>query len=196
MRKLVAILTMAFILLGGASAWAGERITLDCIDMPGCCTFTCVMIDVKCCGGGYGSGPLLAEFLSPQGAVLGTATFTGNWCCGETYGQTDKPVNSNEVCSIRLVKPQDDCTTITWASLRVLCGDECHSKWHKVFKGNLWCWETIPPVVPPAAAPPPPPPPPPAEPPAVEPEPEKVPEFAPPPDTEPEPEVIVVPGRG
>jgi hypothetical protein len=195
MRKIVAILAMAFILLSGASAWAGERITLDCINMPGCCTITCAMIDLDCCGCGNGNGPLLAEFLSPKGEVLGTATFAQGWCCGETYGQLDKPVNSNDVCSIRLVKPQDDCTVAKWASLRVRCGDECCSKWHKVFKGDLWCWETIP-VEQKAVTPPPPPPPPPAEPPAVEPEPETIPEFAPPPDSETEPEVIVVPGRG
>ena len=198
MRYLVLVLLLAGSMLFGAQAWASEQTTLYCINMPWCCQFNCAMIDVECCGCGQGSGPLLAEFLDANSAVLGTATFTGDWCCGDTYGQLDKPVDANAVCSIRLVKPTDCGVVITWASLRVYCGDQCCGKWHKVFKGDIWCWQPVPaPAAEPAPLP--------AEPPQVvtpveEPstgwEPQPEPESEPAPEPEPEPEVIQVPGRG
>jgi hypothetical protein len=194
MRKMVAVLAIAGFLALGSAAWAGQQISLDCIHMPGCCEITCVSIDVECCGCENGNGPLLVQFLDCEGSVLGTATFECGWCYGNNIGQLDTPVNANGVASVRLVKPEDDTTAVTWASLKVYCGDECHGKWFKVFKGDLWCWETIPAA--PAAVPPPPPPPPA---PVVEPpKSEWVPEPAPEPEPEPkpEPEVIVVPGRG
>jgi hypothetical protein len=198
MRKYVALFAVVAVLLWGGSALAGERIELNCIDMPWCCTFTCVMIDVDCCGYGCPTGPLMAEFLNGTGEVLGTATFTGNWCDDESFGQTDKPVEAAQVCSIRLVKPDDDCIPVTWASLKVYCGDNCCGKWYKVFKGDLWCWQPIPAPIPepvpvPAVVE--------KTTPAPKPEPQT--EAQPEPQFEmpaeqpaPEPEVIVVPGRG
>jgi hypothetical protein len=195
MHKRIAILIVLAAVLLGTTAWAGEQIDLYCLKLPGCCQITCVTIDLECCGCGNGQGPLLAEFRDCKGAVLGTATFT-NWCCGETSGMLDKPVDSNAVNSIRLIK-QDDNTIVTWATIRVYCGDNCCGKWKKIFKGDLWCWDQIPapkPVVEQA----PPPAPPAEEPPYVAPEPEDKPDFSnfPEPQPEPEPEVIVVPGNG
>ncbi len=143
MHKRIAMLLVLVVTLLSTTAWAAEQIDLNCLKMPGCCQITCVTIDLECCGCDYGKTPLLAEFRGCKGEVLGTATFTGDWCCGETSGRLDKPVNSDDVYSIRLIK-QDDDVTITWASIRVYCGDNCCGKWKKIFKGDLWCWERIP----------------------------------------------------
>lgn len=146
MRKTVylgALLSLCLFMLG-STAWAAEQIDLDCIKMPRCCTFTCVMIDAECCGCYGDSGLLMAEFLDRSGEVLGTATFDGNWCYCESTAMLDTPVDSSDVCSIRLVKENDD-VMVTWASLRVFCDDSCScGKWYKVFKGDLWCWERVP----------------------------------------------------
>ncbi|MEZ5339204.1 MAG: hypothetical protein R3F46_13215 [bacterium] len=144
MRRFVSILSLLCILAWGSAARAAEQIDLRCIKMPRCCTFTCVMIDAECCGCYGASGALMAEFLDRQGNVLGTATFNGNWCRCETTAQLDTPVDANDVCSIRLVK-EDDNVMVTWASLRVFCDDSCRcGKWYKVFKGELWCWDSVP----------------------------------------------------
>lgn len=193
-KKLAGLLVLGLLLLG-TTAWAGEQVDLYCLKLPGCCQITCVTLDLECCGCSMGKSPLVAEFRGCKNEVLGTATFAGDWCCGETTAMLDKPVNSEDVYYIRLIK-QDDDVTVTWASVRVYCGDACCGKWKKIFKGDL-CWEMIPapkPVVEQA----PPPPPPAEEPPAVEPEPEPRPDFSqfPEPEPEPEPEVIVVPGKG
>lgn len=197
MRNVLSMLAIVGLLVFSTAAYAGEQYMLDCVDMPSCCMITCAVIDVDCCECDWPASPLVAEFLDSAGNVLGTASFGGNWCCGEeTYAELDKPVDADAVCAVRLVK-QDDNVTVTWASLKVFCGDECWGKWYKVFKGDLWCWEPIPAVAPP------PPPAPPAEPPVVTPPPAPAPAPKPEPRFEmpeeqpaPEPEVIVVPGRG
>ena len=195
MRNLVAALVLVVSLALSATAWGAEQTTLYCTHMPSCCIITCVQIDLECCGCGGPTGPLLAEFLDAEGVVLGTATFTGDWCDCESIATLDKPVDANLVCSVRLVK-EDDAIVVTWAKLKVYCGDECWGKWYKVFKGDL-CWEPVPA---PAPMPEPPAPPvmaPPVEKPQVAPKPEpkyEMPEKEP--EPEPEPEVIQVPGRG
>jgi hypothetical protein len=198
MRKYIALWTLLSAFILGTSAFAAEQIELDCINMPGCCTFSCVMIDLDCCGCECGSGSLWAEFLDREGTVLGTASFDGHWCNRETYGQLDVPVDADAVCSIRLVK-EDDSVVVTWGSLRILCEDNCScGKWKKVWKGDLWCWERVPepvmeePVaeVPPPARPTPPP---------VAKKPEPRHDFSYFPDAQPEPEdeeVMIVIGNG
>jgi hypothetical protein len=195
MRNLIVALVLVVSLAISATAWGAEQTTLYCTHMPTCCTITCAMIDIDICGDGCPTAPLLAEFLDDQGNVLGTATFTGNWAGGESYSELDKPVDADLVCSVRLIK-EDECITVTWAKLKVYCGDECWGKWYKVFKGDL-CWEPV--VVPaPEPVPAPPAPPvmaPPVEKPRAEPKPEPKYEM-PAEEPEAEPEVIQVPGRG
>jgi hypothetical protein len=197
MRKYLAVLLVLAVLAFGTAAWADEQLVLGCLDMPYCCQISCVKIDVNCCGYGCNNGPLRAEFLNMKGEILGTAVFSCNWCNEESVASLDKPVNASDVCSVRLVKPNNDCQSVTWASLKVFCGTECGGKWKKVFKGDLWCWEPVPAPKPAPVVEDTPPPAPPAEaPPAVEPEPK--PDFSsfPEPTPEPEPEVILVPGNG
>jgi hypothetical protein len=181
MRNLVVAFVLVVSLAFTATAWGAEQTTLYCTHMPTCCTITCAMIDSDICGYGCPTAPLVAEFLDGEGMVLGTATFTDNWANTESYAELDKPVDANLVCSVRLTK-EDECITITWAKLKVYCGDECWGKWYKVFKGDL-CWEPMMVAPEPVPAPP--------APPVVTP-----PVAKPKPEPKPEPEVIQVPGRG
>ena len=196
-KRLIILALLAMSSLG-TTAFAAEQIELNCVNMPGCCTITCVKIDLDCCGSYCSTGALWAEFLDREGTILGTASFDGNWCNRESYGQLDTPVNSSDVCAIRLVK-EDDCVIVTWGSLRVMCDDACSCKWYKVWKGDLWCWEPIPePAMeePQAELPPPVK----KTPPVVARKPEPRPDFSyfPPAQPEPEPdhEVLIVIGRG
>lgn len=199
MIKRMIVLALLAMLTLGTAAWAGEQIELNCVNMPGCCTFSCVRIDVECCGCYGASGLLMAEFLDRGGNVLGTATFDGDWCRCETTATLDTPVNSGDVCSIRLVK-EDDSVIVTWASLRVYCDDSCRcGKWYMAWKGDLWCWEPIPePAMeePQAKLPPPIK----KTPPVVARKPEPRPDFSyfpePQPEPEPDHEVLVVIGNG
>lgn len=175
-------------------ALAAQTTTLDCIKMPACCEFNCVMMDAVYCG--CTTGPITVEFLGCDGAVLGTAMLNKADCDEYFTGSTDKTVNSNDVYSIRLTNENDE-STITWAAIWVNCMVCDCGKWKKVFKGDIWCWQPVPvpapkqeAIVPPPAPPAytPPPPPPPAE--------EKPVYMPPPPPEQPEKEVEVVEGRG
>jgi len=200
MRKLIWIVCLAGMLTFAGAAMAEETTSLYCICMPYCCEFDCVMVDIdcKCCC--PSNAPLTIEFLGRDGVVLGTAVVPNYCClCDEYQVRTNQKVNAGEVCSIRLRKADNACDCI-WLSLRVYCSDPCSccGKWHKVFKGDVWCWQPVPVVAPPV------------EPPVVEmpaPAPAPVPVVTPapepehdytyfPPEEEETPEVIVVEGRG
>ena len=143
-RKTLSIWVLLCLLALGSAASAAEQIDLNCVKMQRCCTISCVKIDLECCGCYGASGALWAEFLDRSGNVLGTATFNGNWCRCETTATLDNPVNSSEVCSVRLVK-EDDSVIVTWGSLRVFCEGNCDcGKWKMAWKGDLWCWEPVP----------------------------------------------------
>lgn len=197
MKKLLVLVIVCAVLAVG-QAWAAEEFITVYPCMPGCCTFDGVMLDAKCSGCCDSSTPLFVEFLDMQQNVLGTAMFT-NWCCGEIAARVDKPVDSNQVCSIRLRKDVNSCC-VSWASIRVLCGNPCKCpKWKMAYKGDLWCWQPVPETKPaPAPAPMPEPAPAPAPAPKTEPAPAPEPQqsfdYFPP--QEEEHETLTVEGRG
>lgn len=175
-------------------ALAAQTTTLDCIKMPACCEFNCIMMDVDFCG--CTTGPLTVEFLACDGAVLGTTTLAKGDCDEYWTGSLDKTVNSNDVYSIRLTNA-DDASTITWAAIWVNCMQCDCGKWKKVFKGNIWCWEPVAAPAPePMAAMPPEPPAPVYNPPPAPPAPMPELKREPPKMEEPKKEVIEVEGRG
>lgn len=199
MRNLIAVLIAAIVMSWSSSVLAEEMTTLACINMPWCCEFSCVMVDIDCKCYCPTNDPLWVDFLGRDGAVLGSFEVPNYcWQCYEYTAMLDKAVNASDVCSIRLRKPDNACDCI-WMSLKVYCGDGCSGKWYKVFKGDVWCWQPVPVPAP-----------------APEPEPEVVVETPPPPPVDtgwekPEPdhdytyfppaeeveeEVIVVEGRG
>jgi hypothetical protein len=200
MHKKIACGLAILVLLWAGAAFAEETTTLYCIDTPWCCSFTCVMVDIDCKCYCPSNGPLTVEFLGRDGAVLGSFEVPNYCClCDEYYATLDTAVNAQDVCSIRLRKPDEACECF-WMALKVLCGDPCcRGKWYKVFKGDVWCWQPVP-----------------APQPAPEPEPEVTVVVPPPADTgwetpapepqhdfdyfppeqEEEEEVMVVEGRG
>ncbi|MDQ3024440.1 MAG: hypothetical protein M3R04_08675 [bacterium] len=191
-------MALAVGLVWSTAAQAAVETYLDCPNIPGCCTFSCVLIDVDCnddCGCACSAkGPLFVDFLDVDNRVLGSARFEGDWCCGQSEAILDQPVNSEDVCAVRVVKADEDCE-ICWMSLFVLCEDNCTcGKWKKVWKGEPCGWNQI---VEEAPAPEP----------APEPEPAPIPRPVPPPPPAPlprplppppapEPEVIETPGFG
>jgi hypothetical protein len=196
MRKVVAMLTLALGMLWAGAAQAAWETYLDCPNLPECCTMTCVLVDIDCEECCSASGPLYVDFLNENGDVLGSAKIEGDWCCGQSEAMLDNPVNSEEVCAVRLVKG-DDCE-ICWMSLFVHCQGECDcGKWYKVWKGTPCGWNE---VMEEAPAPEPMPEPAPAPAPAPAPRPEPRPAPAPTPMPEPapapEPEVITTIGNG
>jgi hypothetical protein len=141
MRLAITSIVLTVVLSLGI-ALAAEQATLDCLKAPGCCEFTCITLDLTCCGCGQAAAPLTVEFLGCKADVLGTATVTGDWCCGLSTATTDKPVNTNDVYSIRLTNG-DDNTVITWAAIWVNCQTCGCGKLKKIFKGDIYCWQPL-----------------------------------------------------
>src|SRR5687768_11867674 len=196
MRKMLFALALAVSLTWASVAQAAVETYLDCPNLPDCCTMTCVLIDVDCnddCGCPCeAKAPLFVDFLDAENRVLGSARFEGDWCCGQSEALLDNPVNSEDVCAVRVVKADEDCE-ICWMSLFVMCNDECGCgcDWTKVWKGEPCEWNVI---VEEAPAPPPPAPEPPAPPrPTPPPPPAPTPRPTPPPAPE---EPIVLPPEG
>jgi len=198
MHKKIAIGLVVLAMLWAGTALAEETTTLYCINMPWCCEFTCVMVDIDCKCYCPSNGPLGVEFLGRDGAVLGSFEVPNYCClCDEYIATMGTAVNAADVCSIRLTKPDEACECF-WMSLKVFCGDRCcGGKWHKVFKGDVWCWQPVPVELPPAPEPEMAMEPPPAETSWETPAPEPAHDFDYfPPVQEEEEEVMVVEGRG
>jgi hypothetical protein len=198
MRKVFLTLALAVGLTWATAAQAAVETYLDCPSLPDCCTMECVLIDVDCnddCGCACeAKAPLFVDFLDADNRVLGSARFEGDWCCGQSEAMLDNPVNSEDVCAVRVVKADEDCE-ICWMSLFVHCTGECDcGKWYKVWKGTPCGWNQIVEEAP-APAPAPAPEPAPAPRPVPPPPPAPAPRPTPPPPA-PEPEVIETPGFG
>lgn len=148
MRNLITVLIAVVVITWAGLAQAEEMTTLYCIDMPWCCEFSCVMVDIDCKCYCPTNDPMWVEFLSRDGAVLGSFEVPNYCClCDEYTAMVSPAVNASDVCSIRLRKPDNACDCL-WMSLRVYCGDGCCGKWKKVFKGDVWCWQPVPVVEP------------------------------------------------
>lgn len=199
MHKKITCVLALLVMLWAGSAFAEETTTLYCIEMPWCCEFSCVVVDIDCKCYCPSNGPLTVEFLGRDGAVLGSFEVPNYCClCDEYYATLGNTVNSADVCSIRLRKPDEACDCF-WMSIKVLCADPCCcGKWKKVFKGDVWCWQPVPVEPPPAPEPEPEiavEPPPPDTGWETPPEPEHDFDYFPPEEEE-EEEVMVVEGRG
>ncbi len=145
MRNL--FLAVAFATLMVTSAFADqESVTLDICE-PGCCEFTCVLVDVECCGYCDDNGSLTVEFLAADGGVLGTAVIDEQWCNGctdEHFATLDAPVASQDIVGIRVTKDVSDCCFINWMSVKGMCELDCNkSKWNMLWKGDVWWWEAV-----------------------------------------------------
>lgn len=143
MNKLSVLVVVVALLFAGQALAADEyTVVYPCIDY--CCTFECVSIDPDCTWCCSTDNPLHVEFLDYEDNVLGTAVFTGDWCCGQSTAMTDQPVNSQDICKIRVSKSADDCS-ICWMSIRAFCDERCScGKWRMLWKGDVWCWEMVP----------------------------------------------------
>ena len=142
MRK--SIFVIAFMAVLATTAFAAqESVELNVCNL-GCCEFTCIIIDVECCGWCNDSNPLTVEFLGFDGEVLGSATIDAQWCNGCYNGHfatLDTPVATQDICKIRVTKTADDCCAITWMSIKGLCELPCcKSKWTMLWKGDSFWW--------------------------------------------------------
>lgn len=137
---LVTVLIVLAVTWAGAAA-AEEATTLSCVNMPWCCEFSCVVVDIDCNCYCPDDSPLKVEFLGRDGEVLGWFEVPG-YCflCDEYYATMDAAVKADDVCSIRLRKPDGACDCL-WMSLKVYCGDDCCGKWYTVWKGDVWYWQ-------------------------------------------------------
>jgi len=145
MRSLFLAVALATIM--ATTAFAAQESVELYVCNPGCCEFTCVLVDVECCGWCNDTAPLTVEFLGTDGVVLGTAIIDDQWCNGcsdEHFATLDGPVASQDVCKIRVTKTIDDCCSIEWMSIKAMCDMGCcRSKWTKLWKGNPYCWTPV-----------------------------------------------------
>ena len=202
MRKLFFVVALLAGLVWATAAQAAVETYLDCPNIPGCGTITCVMVAIKCdngcdpCNrcGCQPKGPLFIDFLDQDQKVLGSGKIEGDWCSCASEAELDNPVDTSQVCSVRVVKADEDCdicALVLWGNLTNECSCSC-GKWWKIWKGSPCEWNQI---VEEAPAPPPPPPAPPAPAPVPPPPPAPAPRPLPPPPPAPEP-IPVVPGNG
>ena len=132
----------------GGSMPAGED--LCCwLKMPCSCEITCVNLSINCCGCDCEEGsndPIIVEFWSSEGALLGSASLGGQWCgpCGsESFtGSLDKAVNPQDVCKVTFRSPGDHKLQLNWLKLKVGTDSSCcKMKWWTVLKCKFCCTE-------------------------------------------------------
>ena len=144
MRFVLVALVLGLSLAG--TAQAAEKFIDLSVCMDPCCTFTCMTIDLECCGYCCEVNPMTVEFMGRDGNVLGTAVIEDycGGCADESYAQFDNAIDSGEVCFIRLTSDFDDCCIADWAAIKVFCDDPCDcGKWKTAWKGDLRCWTTV-----------------------------------------------------
>jgi len=144
MRNALVVLVLALGIGFATSAFAAEEMVVYPCMKP-CCEFTCLELDTDCDCCCDANEPLTVEFLDYEENVLGTGVFDAGWCgpCGPYFTKLDKAVNSGDVCMIRFVKADEDCSCF-WLSLKVLCEDPCTcGKWRMAWKGDVWCWTPV-----------------------------------------------------
>ncbi len=145
MRKLVLTSLMAIVVLWAGIANAGTEVAMLDLCNPGCCEFTCITVDVECCGWCADTAPLKVEFLGRDGAVLGMTMIEDQWCDGCVdvhFAQLDAPVELSDVCTIKVTAEMDDCCYIEWMAIKVLCQEPCcKSSWRTAWKGDIWWWD-------------------------------------------------------